>query len=1188
MAFQHRIRNVTAVLGPTNTGKTHLAIERMLGHSSGMIGLPLRLLAREVYDKIVARVGPSAVALVTGEEKIKPDNPRYWVSTVEAMPRSLDVDFLAIDEIQLAADPDRGHVFTDRMLHARGRSETLLLGASTMRDAIAELIPDANFISRPRLSKISWAGQKKITRLPKRTAIVAFSAAEVYSIAELIRRQLGGAAVVLGALSPRTRNAQVALYQSGDVDYLVATDAIGMGLNLDVDHVAFAAVRKFDGHVTRNLTAGELAQIAGRAGRHVNDGTFGVTGDAEPFDPDLIERLESHNFDPVRLLQWRNTNLDFSSLERLRESLRKTPTELRLQRVRMADDVTALETLAAASEIAARAVGADAVSKLWDVCQVPDYRKISSQNHAELVAQLYGFLMSDDQLIPEDWFAKQVAFADRTDGDIDTLATRIAHIRTWTFVSNRVEWLKDPVHWQQRTRAIEDSLSDALHEQLALRFVDRKTSALMKGLRDKDDMSADIGADGAITVENHFVGRLKGFRFWPDAQADATGVHGKTARSAAAHVVSKELAMRARRVASAKTDAFKLARNGRILWRDEEIARLESGDDPLRPIVVVLADDHLTAPDKEKIQQRLDAWMTEIVAERLKPLVEIKAAEDISGLARGIAFRLVENFGIVKRDAIAEEMRQLDQPSRAQLRKYGVRFGAFNIFLPPLLKPAPAELTLALWTLTKGTSAGLALEQLPEPPRAGLTSVVVDPAVPEDFYRAAGYHGCGPRAIRVDMLERLADSIRPLLAWRPSETNQTPPRGSSGDGAFMVTPEMMSILGCSSAELGAVLSTLGFRSEKRPAPKLRPQGSAAKSTTAPAGDVPAASEVSNASIPDASDGDLMEPATADAAPEAVATAAATTVTEPAVETSAATDPVGEAAVTVAPLEVSEPAAETSAPTSAQVPADLLATAGSEPADPSAADAASPTPAAAIAADTAVATATEPAAEVVTAETAAAEVPMIDVWRPRRRGREDYQRPRRDEGRPQGQHKGRRPGEAVVAGEPARAEGDAPRRDGDRGPNRGRDRNRNRGDRNRAPGGPDQATTPIAAAPAEAGATPSAPTADAPRLADGPRRDGERDRRDGQGERGARSGGGDRSSGDRGGRGSGDRDRRPGGGSRDDRRDNPRSREDRGGGGSRPLQRTATPQRKGGIDPDSPFAALSALKLQLEKQGKTPS
>ena len=406
--LETRIRHVTAVLGPTNTGKTHLAIERMLGHESGMIGLPLRLLAREVYDKIANRVGADKVALITGEEKIKPERARYWVCTVEAMPRDIDVDFLAIDEIQLSGDPERGHVFTDRLLHARGRSETLLLGAQTMREAIADLIPGANFISRPRLSKLSYSGQKKITRLPQRTAVVAFSAAEVYAIAELIRRQHGGAAVVLGALSPRTRNAQVALYQSGDVEYLVATDAIGMGLNLDVDHVAFSATRKFDGQNHRNLTPSELSQIAGRAGRHMNDGTFGVTGGAEPLDNDTIERLETHNFDSVRVLQWRNRDLDTRTLEGLKQSLREMPNILRLVRARSADDVIALETVSADRDIAARATAPAAVGKLWEVCQIPDYRKISGQNHAELVASIYGYLMSSEERIPEDWFAKQV------------------------------------------------------------------------------------------------------------------------------------------------------------------------------------------------------------------------------------------------------------------------------------------------------------------------------------------------------------------------------------------------------------------------------------------------------------------------------------------------------------------------------------------------------------------------------------------------------------------------------------------------------------------------------------------------------------------------------------------------------------------------------------------------------------
>lgn len=833
--IEHRIRNVTAVLGPTNTGKTHLAIERMLGHQSGLIGLPLRLLAREVYDKIVARVGTDAVALITGEEKIKPERARYYVCTVEAMPREADVDFLAIDEVQLAADPERGHVFTDRLLHVRGRHETLLLGAQTMRETIADLIPGANFISRPRLSKLTYAGEKKITRLPPRSAIVAFSAAEVYAVAELIRRQRGGAAVVLGALSPRTRNAQVALYQSGDVDFLVATDAIGMGLNLDVDHVAFAGSRKFDGHVHRELTPSELGQIAGRAGRHMNDGTFGVTGGVESFSSDLIERLESHTFDSVKALQWRTRELDFSSLDRLRDSLRDSPVEKRLARARMADDTLALENVSHDRELTSLATTRDAVSRLWDVCQVPDYRKISTQDHAELVATLYKFVMGPERRIPVDWFAKQVAFADRTDGDIDTLATRIAHIRTWTFVSNRADWLADPEHWQARTRAIEDSLSDALHEQLTQRFIDRRTSALMRGLKEKDEMFAEIADDGAVHVEKHFVGRLQGFQFFPDTHAE--GIHGKAARNAAAHVLAKELAMRARRVAATKSEAFKLTRRGQILWRDEEIARLEAGDDPLKPAVAVTADEHLSAPDNEKVKERLTAWIAEIVGERLKPLVEIAAAKDIAGLARGIAFRLSENFGALRRDAVAEEMRALDQPARAQLRNYGVRFGAFNIYFPVLLKPAFAELAVVLWTLKHGVAHGVDIAAVPEPPRPGLTSLIVDKAVPEAFYRVTGFHVCGPRAVRIDMLERLADQIRPLMAWRANPENPSPPpKGATGDGGFRATPEMMSILGCSAGELGNVLQALGFRLDRvriEPEP-AKPADDAAADPVAPA------------------------------------------------------------------------------------------------------------------------------------------------------------------------------------------------------------------------------------------------------------------------------------------------------------------------------------------------------------------
>ncbi len=973
-----RIRNVIAVLGPTNTGKTHLAIERMLGHDTGMIGLPLRLLAREVYDRIVQRIGADKVALITGEEKIKPENPRFWVSTVEAMPRQIDVDFLAIDEIQLAADPERGHVFTDRLLHARGKLETLVLGAGTMREAISDLIPGANFISRPRLSKLTYAGQKKITRLPARTAVVAFSASEVYAIAELIRRQRGGAAVVLGALSPRTRNAQVALYQSGDVDFLVATDAVGMGLNLNVDHVAFAAVRKFDGQNHRTLTPAELAQIAGRAGRHMNDGTFGVTGELDSFEHDLIERIEMHTFDTVKTLQWRSRVLDLSSLDGLRDSLRQIPRENRLTRARMADDVVALETVSHDPEVVELARGT-AVAKLWDVCQVPDYRKISTQNHAELVATLFKFVASGAERISEDWFAQQVALADRTDGDIDTLANRIAHIRTWTFVSNRPHWLKDPEHWQERTRAIEDSLSDALHEQLTQRFVDRRTSALMRGLRDKEALAAEIADDGAIKVENHYVGRIKGFMFSPDAQAE--GIHGKAARHAAMQVLAKELGMRVRRVIAAKNDAFKLTRQGRILWRGEEIARLEPGDNPLKPQVVVLSDEHLQPPDKEKVAERITGWIAHSIREKLKPLVELTEAQDVSGLARGITFRLTENLGTLKREGIAQEIKSLDQTGRAQLRRHGVRFGAFNIYFPLLLKPAAADLTLALWGLKAGSvqPSAPAPAELPEPPRPGLTSAPADPAVPEAFYRACGFHVCGPRAIRIDILERLADLIRPLLSWRaPADGSVPPPKGSTGDGGFKVTPEMMSILGCSPDELGHVLKSLGFRFERRPVKKPRVLGvetPADRGASEPAA-VAAAPEPGIDGVAVVAEGDAPQ-APAPAAPE-VAT-----------EASATADGAADAAPAAA--HQAEAASVDASPARA-VPAP-----GSEAAPATADDASGQSP--------------QQAEDVV----------FEEIWRPRRRHEQERPERRRGRSNQQGQRKAHHaPAEKTEAAPPAAA------------------------------------------------------------------------------------------------------------------------------------------------------------------------
>src|SRR5213082_1824221 len=564
---------VTAVLGPTNTGKTHLAIERMLAHSSGMIGLPLRLLAREVYNRAVERVGADAVALVTGEEKIKPTNPRFWVATVEAMPRDLDVAFLAIDEVQLGADLERGHVFTDRMLNRRGREETLVLGAATVRPMVERLLPGAHVLTRPRLSQLTFAGEKKITRLPRRSAIVAFSTEEVYAIAELIKRQRGGAAVVLGSLSPRTRNAQVALYQSGDVDYLVATDAIGMGLNLDVDHVAFASDRKFDGYQYRRLNPAELAQIAGRAGRATRDGTFGTTGRCPPFETELAQALESHSFEPIKVLQWRNTTLDFASVGALQASLAETPKQSGLTRAPIAEDILVLEHAARDDEIRLLATTRQAVERLWDVCQVPDYRKMAPATHAELATTLYGFLMREGT-IPTDWFARQVEEADHAEGDIDTLSNRIAHIRTWTFAANRPDWLGDPEHWQGVTRAVEDKLSDALHDRLTERFVDRRTSVLMRRLRENAVLTTEISKTGDVVVEGHVIGRLDGFMFAPDA-AEA-GSEAKALQAAAQKALAGEIDARAERLGGAADGQFVLTADGTIRWIGDAVGKLVS------------------------------------------------------------------------------------------------------------------------------------------------------------------------------------------------------------------------------------------------------------------------------------------------------------------------------------------------------------------------------------------------------------------------------------------------------------------------------------------------------------------------------------------------------------------------------------------------------------------------------------
>jgi ATP-dependent RNA helicase SUPV3L1/SUV3 len=787
---------IAAILGPTNTGKTHYAIERMLAHKSGMIGLPLRLLAREVYDKVVRLKGADLAALITGEEKIVPPGAKYYVCTVEAMPVGIGTAFLAVDEIQLCADPERGHVFTDRLLNARGEEETLFMGADTMRQAIRRFVPGAYYITRSRFSDLAYTGPKKLTRLPRRSAAIGFSADDVYGIAELIRSQRGGAAVVLGALSPRTRNAQVELYQSGEVDFLVATDAIGMGINMDVDHVAFSALEKFDGAATRLLKPEEIGQIAGRAGRHMNDGTFGVTGDAEPLDTETVSRVENHHYDPVKVLQWRNSTLHFHSLDALLTSLDELPPTRGLVKARAASDLLALRALAEQDDVRTRAAGPGTVRLLWDACQLPDFNKLSAEEHARLVRVIFNYLASDEGVLPEDWFAGQVARLDVTEGDVAALSGRLAHIRTWTYAANRPGWLQDAAHWQGEARAVEDRLSDALHEKLTQRFVDRRTAVLMRQLAG-DDMVVSLDDSGGVVIGGEAVGKLDGFRFTPvRSEGD---VQRRMLHAAAMKGLESEFAARADRLTNAADTDIALSDRGRLWWEGAIVAKLIAGPSPLSPAVSLLTDENLKNGAREAVQHRLDAWLKARIDTRLETLRLLEArieakpgTEDaLPPEARAVAHCLMENFGSldVANAEIPEDRRGLIRALKPLLW-----FGKRSVYLPKLLRPEAAGLLSLLWAVwTK-------IENIPSLPRPGLTSFVNDADVPDGFLAAAGFRAVAGRAIRLDMLERLEETLEKAAI--------------DGITADALLPKLVSLLGCGNDEMLSVLDTIGWAKQE--------------------------------------------------------------------------------------------------------------------------------------------------------------------------------------------------------------------------------------------------------------------------------------------------------------------------------------------------------------------------------------
>ncbi len=780
LGFNSRVK---AVLGPTNTGKTHLAIERMLAHASGIIGFPLRLLARENYDRMVAKKGVRQVALITGEEKIVPAGARWFSCTVEAMPLDVPAEFLAVDEIQLCADPDRGHVFTERLLHARGLVETMFLGAETIRPLLQRLVPQAEIETRPRLSQLNYAGPTKLMRLPPRSAVVAFSAGEVYAIAELIRRRRGGCAVVMGRLSPRTRNAQVQLYQNKEVDFLVATDAIGMGLNMDVDHVAFARLSKFDGRRPRRLTAAEVAQIAGRAGRGMRDGTFGTTATCPPLEDDLVRAVEQHSFEPLEQLTWRNAELDLSSIDGLMASLQAPPPRPGLVRGPDATDLETLIALSRETEIRQLARGRRLVRMLWETCGIPDFRKLADDTHLRLCARVFTHLAQEGR-VPTAWLDQGIAGLARTEGDIDTLMQRLSGVRIWAYIAARADWVTDAPAWQARTREVEDLLSDALHERLTARFVDRRAAHLLRRMEESagEDLLSAVTARNEVVVEGHSVGHVEGFGFVPDPMSE--GPERRLVLRAARRALRAWMPGRVTRLEMAEDAALCWTADHRLTWDGVAVARLRPGASLLRPFVEPLDSEYLDGAARERVRVRLDRFVRAQVSSSLSPLFAVEAGAAGDPALRGPVHRILEAGGVA-----AGATEALVPPAlRGRLKGIGVRAGRFALFLPASLKPRAAAMRAALWALRQGMPT-------PRLPAPGLVSCVPPDDWPPGFAAALGWVQAGPVLVRLDIAERVTAEL--AFATRR--------------GAAAVPAEIASRLAIMPEALSAVLRGLGLR-----------------------------------------------------------------------------------------------------------------------------------------------------------------------------------------------------------------------------------------------------------------------------------------------------------------------------------------------------------------------------------------
>ena len=780
---------ITAVLGPTNTGKTYLAIETMLSFDSGMIGFPLRLLAREVYDKIIKKISIDKVALITGEEKIIPANAKYFLCTVESMPINKHLDFVGIDEIQMCADHERGHIFTDRLLNLRGEKLTMLMGSSTIKSIVNKLDEDTEFINRERLSQLSYVGHKKISRINRKTAIIAFSTEEVYAIAELVRRQKGGAAIVMGSLSPKTRNAQVQLYQSGDVDFLVATDAIGMGINMDLENVFFSNLKKFDGRKLRRLNMSEIGQIAGRAGRYLNDGNFGITGDCKEISAEEVELLENHKFEEIKMLFWRNSNLNFNNALSLIKSLEEKPNRDWLRKIHECGDEKLLKYFLKDMEGHNIKNNQETLELLWECCQIPDFVKKTYGNHLEVVSKVFSFLNGKGGKITNDYMRLQLIKLDKLEGNVDSLSNRIANVRTWSYVSNKINWVESQSYWIEKTKLLEDRLSDRLHEELTKTFIDKRASVLARGLKQDIEFKTEIMEDNKVIIDEQFIGDLKGLRFEIDLKAGALETDIKSLKKAARQTVGPELQKRIQSIID--TGLIEIKDDFKIYWKNFPIAKLIAGKDYLNPDIFLIVDDILENDDKQKLSEFIGNWIKEKIKLVLKSLIDLKNLKESNSSIKALAYQLYENNGVIKREVVAEYLKKLGQDERKILRDLGVKFGRYHVFLFRLLKPEAVSLRTLLWKNFNQKNLNLT------PPTFGLNFLDDKNIRDKHFMLLCGFENFDNYYVRIDILERLFVQI----------INSDSEKGKE----IKLVPEMLNLLGCSKENFKKLIEKMNYK-----------------------------------------------------------------------------------------------------------------------------------------------------------------------------------------------------------------------------------------------------------------------------------------------------------------------------------------------------------------------------------------